>query len=187
MKNNNIISPEKIYAMYSNNSSMEEKQDYEKLDISKIKDNVKKMIRGDKKNKTSPQYNYLVLSNSERINKISKFYKKLGKIIVQILKKNYQSNENKFIELSKKILNRVNNKIRTDKSGKIFITVGDKDYYGDIKGYEDLFVKNKLNFKRTFKIIVSELLNLLEKDNPEKGKSFILNNKKNIYNTENKN
>ncbi len=183
MKNNNTISPEKIYAMYYNRSSMEEKQEYEKVDISKIKDDIKKILRGRKDKSNPPKYNYLSISNSDRISKVSKLYKKLAKFIIEILKKQYQGNEDKFKEISDRILNYANNKIRTDKTGKVFIIIGGKNYFGDIQGYENMFVNNKINFKKTFKTIIAELLNLIEKEQPEKGKAFILNSKKNIYKT----
>lgn len=176
----NIVSPEKIYAAFHNRASMEERQEYEQVDQENVLKSVKNLLRSKETNISNPSYNYKDLSNKERLKKVTNLYKKIGKYILEILRKEYQHNEEYYKELKSKILKKCYNKVRTDKTGKVFITVNGLDYFGDIKGYEDLFVGNKLNFRKTFKSIVKELLNTLETDtHTEKGKTFLLNKKEN--------
>ncbi len=175
-----IISPEKLYAAFSNRVTESDKINYQVLN--NIKKDIKKVVRNNFKIKNTESYNYLELSDIERIEKVKNLYKKIGQSIIQILKKEYQHDDKVYNELRKRILTKINNKIRTDTSGKVFIIINNQKYFGDIEGYEKMFVNSKLKFKNLFKSIVKELINTLENDTKELGKTFLINNKtKNLY------
>ncbi len=170
-----VIDPSKLYAAFQNRVTEEEKQDYQI--VGNIKKNISNLVRNNFKLKNTSSYNYLDLSDLQRIEKVKNLYKKIGKFILEILRKEYQHNDKVYSELKNRLLSKVNNKTRTDKSGKVFIVINNKKYLGDVEGYEKMFVNSKLNFRNIFKAIVKELIDTLENDTAETGKAFLINKK----------
>jgi len=74
------------------------------------------------------------------------------------LRNMYNHDESKFIDVKNKILDYINNKIRSTSDGSIYLKVHDfETFNGEKDQYEEWVVKNKKNQERLIRKIVDEL------------------------------
>ena len=176
MENKRIVSPDQVYAAYfQRHNSVNEKSNYNFY--RKPKSKVSLFPATDKKDTSiKPEKEEEKLSDKERLTRILKLYKKVSKIIIEKIRSKYIHDDEALKEKANKVINRVLNKLRTDKNGDVFISVnGSIDFSGDEKQYKQYFVSKKENFRKIFREVSKELISSLEDSAPiEKGKTFIL-------------
>lgn len=176
--NKRIISPEQVYAAYHQRAfSVTEKSHYSFYKTPKAKSSM--FSPSSKQDKSVRASKEEILTDKERLARILKLYKKIAKIIIEKVRSQYIYDEALLKEKTSRILDRVANKMRTDKHGDVYLTVNGKvDFTGDEKQYKHYFIGKKEDFRKIFKEVSQELLSSLEGKAPEeKGKTFMLGEK----------
>ena len=118
------------------------------------------------------------LSNNktlENLYRVQKLYYNVYNSVLNKIKEKYIHDENKLNEIKNKILDRIDNKIRTNTQGEMFIQIGKYYYTGSAKEHEKFFQSTKRNFNSILKEIGKEILDTLNnKVFDEEGKSIKL-------------
>jgi hypothetical protein len=110
----------------------------------------------------------------ENLERAKQLYVDVLKLIDRNLREKYGYSDELLKTVKTKLLNRVDNKVRSNGQGELFVQIGDSIYYtGAAKEYEKFFSSSKRNFNKVIKAIANELLNVLnDKAFKETGKSL---------------
>ena len=110
----------------------------------------------------------------ENLLRLKQLYVDVLSSLERKLRENYGHDDDLYKSTTNKLKDRIDNKIRSDNQGKLFIQVNDKLFFdGSSKDYEKYFHSTKKNFHKVLREIGKELLGVLNQNAPEEdGKPF---------------
>jgi hypothetical protein len=110
----------------------------------------------------------------ENLERVKKLYDDVLKLIDRNLRGKYGYDDELLTKTKNKLLNRIDNKIRSNGQGELFIQIGEQIYYtGSAKEYEKFFSSSKRNFNKVLGAIANELLSVVNNTAPKEiGKSL---------------
>lgn len=109
----------------------------------------------------------------ENLYRVQKLYYNIYSSILHKLREKYGHDEKQLEVVKSKILDRIDNKVRTTTQGEMYVQIGKYNYTGSAKEHEKYFQSTKKNFNSIIKEIAKELLSVIN-DNAfsEQGKSI---------------
>ena len=165
MNNNQILTgnPQDYYAWFNRNAIEEEDDVLEPIE--KQKKTLKSI---DIQTNLNPSYH-------EMFKRIIELYILIAQKIIQNIKSQLISDDEKFNEILRRLETRIDNKLRLDNDGKKFISINNTFRFdGSIEKYNQWFKSSKNDFRKIFTNITRELINTVKGQIPEEeGKSFI--------------
>lgn len=118
-------------------------------------------------------------NNNNNLNKIKDIYLYIINNIKLDIRREFIHDDKAFKSVINLLMNRVNNKIRTNNDGQLYISVGDNDqikFNGDYEQYKTQLISNLKNQERVIKKMVDELNSVLDGTiKNEEGKVIIKN------------